>query len=61
MQKVTLIVPSIHSEGCVAVIKDTLVKLPGVVAAEGDPQTKQVIVTARNGQGQRQAIQEAIT
>jgi len=61
VQMVTLTVPSIHCEGCVAVIKDALVKLPGVVAAEGDPRTKQVIVTTRNGQDQRQAIQEAIT
>jgi cation transport ATPase len=61
VQKLTLTVPTIHCEGCVAVITEALVKLPSVISAEADPQTKQVIVTTRNGQGQRQAIQEAIT
>ena len=61
IQKVTLTVPSIHCQGCVTKIQETIEKLPRVVAVEGDPQTKQVIVTMRNGQGQRAAIEEALT
>jgi cation transport ATPase len=60
VQRVTLAVPSIHCQGCVLKIQETLVKLPGVVAAEGDPQTKQIVVTMRDGQGQLGAIEEAI-
>ncbi len=61
VQRVTLTVPSIHCQGCVTKIQETLAKLPRVVAVEGDPQTKQVIVTMRDGQGQVRAIEEAIT
>jgi len=43
------------------VIRDELVKLPVVVAVEGDPQSKQVVVTMRDGRGQVTAIEEAIT
>ena len=61
VQRVTLTVPSIHCQGCVTKIQETLAKLPSVVAVEGDPQTKQVVVTMRDGQGQVRAIEEAIT
>ncbi|MBI4413827.1 MAG: metal-transporting ATPase, partial [candidate division NC10 bacterium] len=61
VRKVALTVPSIHCEGCVAIMRDTLVKLPTVVSVDGDPRTKQVVVTMRNGQGRLQAIEEAIT
>ena len=61
VQRVTLTVPSIHCEGCVAVIKEALVKLPGVISAEGDSHTKQVVVATRDGQGQLRAIEEALT
>ena len=61
VEQVTLNVPSIHCQGCVSKIRDELVKLPVVVAVEGDPQSKQVVVTMRDGRGQVTAIEEAIT
>jgi len=61
VEQVTLSVPSLHCQGCVGRIRDELVKLPIVVAVEGDPQSKQVVVTMRNGRGQVTAIEEAIT
>jgi P-type E1-E2 ATPase len=61
LQQVTLTVPSIHCEGCVATIRDELARLPIVVAVDGDPETKQVVVTMRNGHGQLSMIEETIT
>ncbi|MBI3013586.1 MAG: heavy metal translocating P-type ATPase [Candidatus Tectomicrobia bacterium] len=61
VRRVTLRVPSIHCQGCVTKIQETLGRLPAVVAVEGDPQTKQVVVTMRNGQAQWTAIEEALT
>ncbi|MFQ5829184.1 MAG: heavy metal translocating P-type ATPase [Candidatus Methylomirabilia bacterium] len=61
LRQVALSVPSIHCEGCVTKIRDTLEKLPIVVSVEGDPRMKQVVVTMRDGQGQLTAIEEAIT
>ncbi len=60
VQRMTLTVPSIHCQGCVAMIQEELRKLPRVVSVEGDPHTRQVVVTTRDGQGQRQAIQDAL-
>ena len=59
-ERVTLKVPSIHCQGCVAMIQESLAKVPGVRSVEGDPHTKQVVVTTRDGQGQRQAIEDAL-
>ncbi|MBI2368635.1 MAG: metal-transporting ATPase, partial [Deltaproteobacteria bacterium] len=61
LQRVTLTVPSIHCEGCVATIRDTVGKLRGVASVEGDPQAKRVVVTVRDGQGRLREIEEAIT
>jgi len=61
VERMTLKVPSIHCQGCVTKIQETLVKLPIVVSVEGDPQTKQVMVTMRDGQGQRRAVKDALT
>ncbi len=61
LQQVTLTVPSIHCQGCVATIRDELAKLPIVVAVDGNPETKQVVVTMRNGHGQLSTIEETIT
>jgi len=44
----------------VATIKEGLAKLPDVLSVEGDPHTKLLIVTTRDGQGQRQAIEEVL-
>jgi heavy metal translocating P-type ATPase len=61
LERVTLSVPSIHCMGCVTTIRDALAKLPVVVAVEGDLGSKEVVVTMRDGHGQRAAIEEAIT
>jgi len=61
LQRVTLRVPSIHCQGCVATIRDELAKLPIVVAVDGNPETKQVVVTMRNGHGPLSVIEETIT
>jgi heavy metal translocating P-type ATPase len=61
VEQVTLTVPSIHCTGCVEKIKDELSKLPVVVAVDGDPASKQVVVTMRNGHGARAAVEETIT
>jgi Cu+-exporting ATPase len=60
LERVTLSVPSIHCAGCVARIREALVELPSVVSVEGDPRTKQVVVTMRDGAGRRGAIEGAI-
>jgi len=61
LRQVTLSVPSIHCQGCVAKIRDELVKLPVVVAVDGNPATKQVVVTVRDGHGPLSAIEDTIT
>ena len=61
LEQVTLTVPSIHCTGCVTMIRDELSKLPVVVAVDGDPASKQVVVTMRNGHGGRATVEEAIT
>jgi copper chaperone CopZ len=61
VEQVTLTVPSIHCTGCVTKIRDELSKLPVVVAVDGDPQSKQVMVTMRNGDGGRASVEAAIT
>jgi heavy metal translocating P-type ATPase len=61
LEQVTLTVPSIHCMGCVTKIREELSKLPVVAAVDGDPESKQVVVTMRNGDGGRTAVEEAIT
>ena len=61
LQRVTLTVPSIHCAGCVTKIRDELSKLSVVVAVDGDPHRKQVVVTMRDGDGGRATVEEAIT
>ncbi len=61
VRQVTLSVPSIHCEGCVNTIRDALGKLPIVVAVDGDPVSKQLVVTVRDGQGPVTAVEDEIT
>ncbi len=61
LEQVTLTVPSIHCAGCVEKIRDELSKLPAVVAVDGDSQSKQVVVTMRNGHAGRATVEEAMT
>jgi copper chaperone CopZ len=60
LSTVTLSVPSIHCQGCVTKIRDELGKLPSVVSVDGDPRTKEVVVTMRDGHGATAAIEAAI-
>ena len=61
VEQVSLGVPSIHCGGCVTKIRDELMKLPNVVAVEGDPQRREVVVALRDGHGGRASIEAAIT
>ncbi len=61
LEQVTLTVPSIHCMGCVTKIREELAKLPLVVAVDGDPASKQVMVTMRNGHRGRATVEDAIT
>lgn len=49
MEKIVLKVPTIHCEGCVGNVQRVLSGLPGVLAVEGDPQTKEVTVIRQEG------------
>ena len=60
IDRVILTVPSIHCTGCVTKIRDALSTLPVVVAVDGDPDTKQVVVTMRDGDGGRAMVEAAI-
>jgi Cu+-exporting ATPase len=61
LEQLTLRVPSIHCAGCVTAIRDALTKLPAVVAVDGDPHLKQIVVTMRDGRDGRAGIEAAIT
>jgi cation transport ATPase len=61
LEQVVLTVPSIHCMGCVSKIRDELSKLPVVAAVDGDPESKQVVVTMRNGHHGRATVEETIT
>jgi len=60
LERLTLTVPSIRCAGCVATIREALATLPVVAAVDGDPQRKRIVVTVRDGQGGRAAVEEAI-
>jgi heavy metal translocating P-type ATPase len=60
LEQVTLTVPSIHCMGCVTKIRDELSKLPVVAAVDGDPESKQVVVTMRSDHDGRATVEEAI-
>ena len=44
MEKQTLTIPNISCGHCVMAIKNELLELPGVKAAEGDPESKTMTV-----------------
>ncbi len=60
LEQVTFTVPSIHCMGCVTKIRDELSKLSVVAAVDGDPESKQVVVTMRDGHDGRTTVEEAI-
>ena len=45
----TLIVPTIHCQGCVATISEGLLARPGVQAVDGDPMAKTITVCYQPG------------
>jgi heavy metal translocating P-type ATPase len=61
VERVSLMVPTIHCQGCVAMIQEELARLPNVVSVEGDAHTKLVTVITRDGHGQRQAIEQVLS
>ncbi len=60
VERVTLRVPSIHCQGCVTKIQETLVQLPGVVSVEGDPVAREIVVAMRDGRGRLRAVEDAL-
>ena len=60
MEKITLRVPTIHCEGCVNGIRQTLGKLSGVQTVEGDPKEKRITATLQDGDIGRAEICKAI-
>lgn len=49
VEKLDFMVPSIHCEGCVQVIRDALSRLPAVVEVKGEPKKKQLSVSVQKG------------
>ena len=42
-------VPSIHCEGCVQVIRDVLSRVPAVIEVKGEPKKKHLSVSVQKG------------
>ncbi len=49
MEKVIFQIPTIHCAGCVGNVQRVLTKVPGVLAVEGDPQSKEVTIIRHAG------------
>ncbi len=49
IEKLDFVVPSIHCDGCVQVIRDALSRLPAVVEVKGEPQKKHLSVSVQKG------------
>jgi heavy metal translocating P-type ATPase len=60
LERLTLTVPTIRCAGCVAKIRDALVKLPAVAAVDGDPGRRQIVVTMRDGRAGRVTVEQAL-
>jgi heavy metal translocating P-type ATPase len=61
MDKVVFKVPTIHCEGCVGNVQRVLAKVPGVLAVEGDPQTKEITIIRQEGRVADEDLAELIT
>lgn len=61
VDKFDFVVPSIHCEGCVQVIRDALRRLPQVVGVEGEPRKKHVTVAVQKSSLSREEIAEEIS
>lgn len=56
VEKLDFVVPSIHCEGCVQVIRDALTRLPAISAVEGKPREKHLTVAVQKGSLSREEI-----
>lgn len=56
VEELTFKVPTIHCEGCVQIIRDSLGRFPEVTKVEGEPTQKQIAVTVQKGSLPREQI-----
>ena len=61
VEKLDFVVPSIHCEGCVQVIRDALSRLPAVVEVKGEPQKKHLSVSVQKGSLSRVEVADQIS
>ena len=61
VEKLDFVVPSIHCEGCVQVIRDALSQLPAVVEVKGEPQKKHLSVSVQKGSLSRVEVADQIS
>ena len=61
LEKLDFVVPSIHCEGCVQVIRDALTRLPEVARVEGEPAEKHLTVAIQKGSLSREDVAEEIS
>jgi Cu+-exporting ATPase len=61
VEKLEFVVPSIHCEGCVQVLRDALGRLPAVVEVEGEPRKKHLSVAVQKDSLSREEIAEEIS
>lgn len=61
VEKFEFVIPSIHCEGCVQVIRDALSRLPAVAGVEGKPRQKHLTVSAHKDSLSREQIAEEIS
>jgi heavy metal translocating P-type ATPase len=61
VEKLDFVVPSIHCEGCVQVVRDALSRLPAVVEVKGEPQKKHLSVSIQKGSLSRVEVADQIS
>jgi len=61
VEKLDFVVPSIHCEGCVQVIRDALSRLPAVVEVKGEPQKKHLSMSVQKGSLSRVEVADQIS
>jgi heavy metal translocating P-type ATPase len=61
IEKLDFVVPSIHCEGCVQVLRDALSRLPAVVEVKGEPKEKRLSVSVRKGSLSRVEVADQIS
>jgi Cu+-exporting ATPase len=61
IEKLDFVVPSIHCEGCVQVIRDALSRSPAVIEVKGEPQKKHLSVSVQKGSLSRVEVADQIS